>query len=135
MVWGCVVLVACSTPAKRLDDKATHLGLVRELWQGTDFVHVIYRNQFMGSLLHVYLDGDGTPWLRRTLVAADPTPRNPLVLELMAQDPNPAIYLGRPCYHGQSASSVCSSEWWTSSALRVRSSGQHGGCFKRYSTA
>ncbi len=108
-----VFLVACSTPARRLDDEASHLGFIRELWLGVDFTHVVYRNQAIGPLLHVYLDGDGLPWLRRTLVATDPTPRNPLLLELMVQDSSPTIYLGRPCYHGQSVSPACSPEWWT----------------------
>ncbi len=113
LVLICVFLVACSTPAGGLDDEASRLGFIRELWLGIDFTHVVYRNQAIGLLLHVYLDGDGSPWLRRTLVATDPTPRNPLLLELMVQDSSPAIYLGRPCYHGQSVSPACSPEWWT----------------------
>lgn len=45
--------------------------------------------------------------------AKDPTPRNALVLGLMALDPNPAVYLGRPCYHGLSETPPCSSILWT----------------------
>lgn len=51
-------------------------------------------------ILAIYLEGDGSPWLTRYQVAADPTPRNPLMLDLMARNPGPAVYLGRPCYFG-----------------------------------
>jgi hypothetical protein len=63
--------------------------------------------------LHVYLDGDGTPWLGPGLPAADPTPRNPLVLELMRLDPAPAIYLARPCYSGLGPVPPCGPWRWT----------------------
>lgn len=80
---------------------------------GTAFQHVVFLQAREPSrTLHVYLDGDGTPWLRGE-PAPDPTPRNPLVLDLMAVDPAPSIYLGRPCYHGLAGSSPCSSALWT----------------------
>ena len=63
-------------------------------------------------MLHVYLDGDGTPMLG-SYPAADPTPRDPLVLDLMALDSTPSIYVGRPCYHGLSGA-PCSPSLWTS---------------------
>ena len=37
--------------------------------------------------LHVYIEGDGTPYVARHDFAADPTPRNPLMLRLMTLDP------------------------------------------------
>ena len=32
----------------------------------------------------------------------------------MAIDTNPAIYVGRPCYHAAKKSQNCNSKWWTS---------------------
>lgn len=64
-------------------------------------------------MLHVYLDGDGTPW-RAGTPAADPTPRSTLLLELMRADDGPALYLGRPCYHGLVADPGCVVAMWTS---------------------
>ena len=64
-------------------------------------------------MLHVYLDGDGTPELAG-YPAVDPTPREPLVLDLMALDGGPAIYLGRPCYHGLADRASCVPALWTS---------------------
>lgn len=65
------------------------------------------------SRIHVYLEGDGTPWISRHRVAADPTPRHPLASRLMALDPTPAILVGRPCYHGLAESEGCSPWLWT----------------------
>ncbi|MCU7878886.1 MAG: hypothetical protein KZQ84_19180 [Candidatus Thiodiazotropha sp. (ex Lucinoma borealis)] len=80
------------------------------------FTHVIFNNdgQQASSTLHVYLGGDGTPWMGGFLIARDPTPRNPVGLALMALDKAPSIYLGRPCYHGQSRQSPCIPALWTS---------------------
>jgi pimeloyl-ACP methyl ester carboxylesterase len=80
---------------------------------GTRFQHVLYRkNGAPTQTLHVYLDGDGIPWIAGR-PANDPTPRNVLVLRLLALDPAPAIYLGRPCYNGAAATGSCSSRLWT----------------------
>jgi pimeloyl-ACP methyl ester carboxylesterase len=112
-----VSIAACAAPAEHFEQEALRLGLRSEVNQGTGFVHVVYRSdklQESGSSrsLHVYLGGDGTPmWAGGP--AADPTPRNPLVLRLLAIDPQPAIYLGRPCYHGLTRSPGCSGELWT----------------------
>lgn len=66
-----------------------------------------------GGDLHIYLGGDGTPWIGGRRVAADPTPRTPLTLELLARDPAPARFLGRPCYHGTARRPPCTGELWT----------------------
>lgn len=63
--------------------------------------------------LHVYFSGDGSPWLHRTQISRDPTPRDPLELRLMLEDPNPSIYIGRPCYVGLALAPGCSASLWT----------------------
>jgi hypothetical protein len=87
--------------------------LSRTVVTGAGLPHVIYRkNGTPTPTLHVYLDGDGTPWIG-SQPAADPTPRNPLMLRLMALDPVSAVYVGRPCYHGTAAIAPCSARLWT----------------------
>lgn len=49
--------------------------------------------------IHIYLEGDGTPWVQRYFVARNPTPRYPLALELMKRDDQLGFYIGRPCYY------------------------------------
>jgi len=65
------------------------------------------------GILHVYLEGDGSPWMFRTIVMKDPTPRRPLMLSLMALDSAPSVYLGRPCYNGHANDEGCNSDLWT----------------------
>ncbi len=85
----------------------------RDVVAGTSFQHVVFmRISHPSRTLHIYLDGDGTPW-RAWAPATDPTPRNPLLLRLMALDSAPSLYLGRPCYHGLSDTPPCSSALWT----------------------
>lgn len=114
MLTSALLLLSCTTPVERLEKQAQQFSLKRELWKGTVFDHVVYRNNVQGDSLHVYLEGDGAPWLNRYWIAPDPTPRNPLGLTLMAQDNNASVYLGRPCYHGQSQAPLCNPSLWTS---------------------
>jgi pimeloyl-ACP methyl ester carboxylesterase len=83
---------------------------------GSLFPHIIFHNGKLGSssTLHVYLGGDGTPWIGGFIIARDPTPRKPVVLKLMAMDESPSLLLGRPCYHGFSKRQPCISDHWTS---------------------
>ncbi len=81
------MLAACASPTAAFDQSAARLGLDRDVMTGTDFHHVVYRKEGRRTTtLHVYLDGDGTPWIDGR-AASDPTPRNALVLRLLAQDP------------------------------------------------
>jgi pimeloyl-ACP methyl ester carboxylesterase len=98
------------------DRVAEAAGLVRTEIEGRGFGHAVYLPRAASppiGPLHVYLTGDGTPYIRRTLPAADPTPRRPIVLDLMAVDPAPRLLLGRPCYHGLARRSGCSNDLWT----------------------
>lgn len=68
--------------------------------------------------LHVYIEGDGRPWIKRYLVAKDPTPRSPMTLALMRQDRGSAVFLGRPCYFNDPSfgldDKTCEARHWTS---------------------
>lgn len=109
------VLQACATTAQRIDRLAAEQGYSRVLLSGKDFSHVAYLKgePDPGRVLNVYLEGDGRPRLGGR-VAKYPTPRNPLMLKLMALDSAASVYLGRPCYHGLHKSKNCDSKWWTS---------------------
>lgn len=69
--------------------------------------------------LHVYIEGDGSPWIQRTQIALDPSPRRPLALQLMSKDTlADTLYLGRPCYFNNAryglADPNCHFRLWTS---------------------
>jgi len=111
-----VALAGCAAPHERFDAEARRLGLERRLVAGAPYRHVAYLRPGPRRgvpRLHVYLGSDGTPWERGVRVAADPTPRDPLALALLARDPAPAVYLGRPCYHGLAAQAPCRPGDWT----------------------
>jgi hypothetical protein len=104
----------CRSAATRFLDLATDRGLRAEVVSGQSFRHLVLSPERRGRrTLHIYLDGDGVPWLGG-YPATDPTPRDPLVLDLLALDPGAAVYLGRPCYHGLAGESSCAPPLWTS---------------------
>lgn len=103
----------CS-PAADFDRRADALGLTRLAVAGSGFEHVVYsNNKGEPGTIHIYLDGDGLPAVAGW-PASDPTPRRSLALDLLARDPAPSAYLGRPCYHGKSTAPSCSDTYWTS---------------------
>jgi len=87
---------------------------------GKPFVHKVYVNQAAFTdqtdnkhqrFLHVYIGGDGQPYASGKYTQ-NPTPSNPLLLGLMEQDKQAAIYLGRPCYFNP-VDDKCDPSWWT----------------------
>ena len=111
---GVLLVVNCSSPSEHFDRQAEAFGFGREVVQGAEYPHAVYQKGGRASgTLHIYLDGDGLPWIAGR-PSDDPTPRHSLVLRLMQIDPAPAVYLGRPCYNGFAASPPCASRLWTS---------------------
>jgi dienelactone hydrolase len=110
-----LLLAGCASPAARVDRLAEQWGLEPAWVEGEGFQHRVYRKpgQPTQGPVHVYIEHDGLPWRTETEVSADPTPRNPLMLRLMAEDPAPSIYLGRPCYFGTAAAPGCNALMWT----------------------
>lgn len=65
--------------------------------------------------MHVYIEGDGYAWVTRNRISGDPTPRQPLALELASLDPAPnVVYIARPCqYTSLDTSYACDEAYWT----------------------
>src|SRR5258706_15772923 len=101
------LITAGAGPGHEADAFARSHGFTRAILRGADFDHVVYARSGTGNTLHVYLENDGLPWLRRYLVAADPTSDRPLMLQLMVVDPAAVLYLGRPCYFGEAHIPPC----------------------------
>lgn len=88
-----------------------------EIVEGAGFEHRVFRLQGATpySGLHVYIEGDGSPWVNHgATVARDPTPRTPLALQLMAKSRYASVYIGRPCYFDQNQNAGCDQRFWTS---------------------
>ena len=110
-----LLLQSCASPAENLLRRAGELGLVRQTFIANGFQLESFSKADSRArrVLHVYLEGDGLPWLTKEWISADPTPRYPLMLHLMALDGSPSLYLGRPCYNGHARDVGCSPLLWT----------------------
>lgn len=107
----------CAAAAVKTDRYAAAQGFARTLVEGAGFRHVIYGNSRAaepGVPLNVYIEGDGAPWVMRRFVAKNPASEKTLMLRLMAGDPAPAVYLGRPCYLGLHEDPGCDKKYWSS---------------------
>lgn len=65
--------------------------------------------------LTVYIEGDGFAWLTRSQPSNDPTPRNPVALQLALRHGKGAVaYLARPCqYVKEQETKGCEVAYWT----------------------
>lgn len=112
-----LLLSGCVAPTQRVFEEAASFGFRPLELEGGGFRLTAFfktaETTAKADRLHVYLEGDGTPWQSRWRVSDDPTPRNPVMLRLMALDEAPALYLGRPCYHGHGTDAGCSPALWT----------------------
>jgi len=112
-------LHACATPVSSLRSMAAENQFVETEVRAGGYALTVFKNNVAyeddaeSNVLHVYLEGDGSPWMFRTIVMADPTPRRPLMLSLMSIDTAPSVYLGRPCYNGHADDEGCNSDLWT----------------------
>ncbi len=114
-----LVLSGCQTINRNHFDRIA-AGMQVEIVDTGLHQHLMVTRVAQGSTesLNVYIEGDGRPWIKRFFVAEDPTPRYPLALDLMRQDPNNVLYLGRPCYFNNALYGLrdnrCNSSLWTS---------------------
>lgn len=115
--WPCLVAsVLLGGCAFSVDEFAGRHGFESSIVDGTGYRHLVLSrdSQQPAGRLHIYIEGDGVPWIRGLEPADDPTPRNPLALRLMASDSADAAYVGRPCYFGLAADDGCEAASWTS---------------------
>jgi pimeloyl-ACP methyl ester carboxylesterase len=109
-------LFGCANRAERAGRLAQQDGLGASVVQGTQYRHEVFISAApRGSVLYVFIDGDGSPWSDNGgEPARDPTPRRPLALELAVRTPRSVMYLGRPCYFLARSDSACRPSVWTS---------------------
>jgi hypothetical protein len=110
-----IALTGCESPATRFHEHAASRGFEREKEDGL----VLYKRGTLidGQPIHFYIDGDGTPSMRRGGITNDPTSRDRLILDLIDVDPSSSILVGRPCYYGVSAR--CEREEWTTARYSI----------------
>ncbi|SMR78384.1 alpha/beta hydrolase [Marinobacterium sediminicola] len=121
LLWGiaAVMLSACTSipsPEERISH-AAHLaaqhGWSRFVIQAGIFELTGYApNHARGNeQLRIYIEGDGLAWVSRSRPSSNPTPVNPMALQLALSDPTTeVIYLARPCQYTPGID--CSSRYW-----------------------
>ena len=69
----------------------------------------------------VYIEGDGLAWKNKYKVSQNPTPNNPIALELATLDSSPLIiYLARPCQFINLDNEVnCQHQYWTNKRASI----------------
>jgi len=97
-----LLLAGCSTNTARVERLAGATGMARSVVEAGAFRTLIFMRRepgHGGRSLAVFIEGDGRPWRAGREPSADPTTGNPIALKLLAQTPQPAAYVTRPCYH------------------------------------
>ena len=112
---GCLTVPLAPERLKNADKIAEQANLKRLLYRAEPFFLTIYEKiQSPGQPLHVYIEGDGYAWVTRNRISTDPTPLNPVALELAVKDPAPnVVYLARPCqYTPKEIDDACDDVYW-----------------------
>lgn len=117
-----IALVACSTAPSHEQRQAHAVALASAKgWRSVivdsqPFQLAVWQPKEItpGDLLTVYVEGDGLAWLSSTTPSDDPTPANPVALQLaLAQPSGNAVYLARPCQYEAIADTRCNQQYWT----------------------
>lgn len=75
-------------------------------------IQTLQPQSVQGELLRVYIEGDGRAWITSHTISDDPTPIKSMAPGLAVDDPNPAVYMARPCQYILGAN--CTHSVWTS---------------------
>ena len=113
MIAGLIV-AGCAASIERAESIAARAELDRHVIEGVGFRHLVYETRAAAAgPVWIYIEGDGVPWLTEFVPARDPTPRAPVALAMLARGPQPAAYIGRPCYFEMHADPGCEPVVWT----------------------
>ncbi|MEZ0260831.1 MAG: alpha/beta hydrolase [Alphaproteobacteria bacterium] len=116
-----LALAGCATPAREevarelAEDIAGKQLPIHAAESAGDFTVVSYaRIGQKGAAAQVYIEGDGHAWETPSTPSANPTPDNPVALQMAVQDNAPnVIWLARPCQY-EAFSGNCPQQYWTS---------------------
>lgn len=107
---GCAGLPDAATRTRAAESLAAAAGLQAFVPVNTPLpLHGFARLGCPGAAISVYIEGDGLAWINVSMPSPDPTPLNPVALQLAALDSGcNVVYLGRP---GQYRGGVDSRYW------------------------
>lgn len=101
---------------ERTLSKAESQGFQEQVLNAGDFkLTTLKRFSARSDILHIYIEGDGHAWSSFTQISPDPTPHQPVALQLALLDPHPlVVYLARPCQYSLKVDRHCEAKYWTS---------------------
>lgn len=122
LLFLCASLGGCAatSPAERMQHAGTlarQHGWERLLLPSGAFTLVAYvpGEKMLMEHLTVYFEGDGRAWVNSSLPSSDPTPVDPVALELALRHPDDGVaYLARPCQYVRASDPACRPAYWTS---------------------
>ena len=115
----CATITGCNnlqTRIKNADELANKNNFIKKIVSTEKFNIVSYQkiNSSSDDAV-IYIEGDGLSWLNKYRISDNPTPVNPVALELATLDQSPnVIYLGRPCQYQDIKTEIsCTPDYWT----------------------
>lgn len=113
-----VSLLGCqlSNQSQSTLNEAYRLGFKREILETDPFtLFALTRINSETAPVVIYLEGDGHSMASKYKLSKDPTPHQPLALELALKDPRDnVIYVARPCQYTLQQDSHCHPKYWSS---------------------
>lgn len=115
---GCGTRLSPEIRQQQADSFATNGNLLREKIQTEQFLLTTYQrfdDNNKSKQMVVYIEGDGMAWISRDQLSNNPTPLNPVALELASMDnSNNVLYIARPCQYlwPQNTFKNCNSKFW-----------------------
>jgi len=112
---GCATVNSPLERAATADFLAESAGFKKEIIKTKDFMLLSYcRFKKEGNELDIYIEGDGHAWTSRGQLSNDPTPEDPVALELATVDPQANVaYLARPGQYQHAGIPGCDSAYWS----------------------
>lgn len=112
---GCATVPLVADRYKGADDIALTAGFDRSYIKSSDFTLTVYtRIDKPGDPVTIYIEGDGLAYRDRSRASIDPTPIDPVALELAAIDQSPNVaYIARPGQYCRGEVPDCGQAHWT----------------------
>lgn len=95
--------------------EAAEAGFEKEYIQAAGFSLMTYQRSYGDQdTIRIYIEGDGRAWERRNRLSSDPTPSDPVGLNLAIEDPSPSVaYIARPGQFPETNDPKCDPTYWS----------------------